>query len=197
MTQPGRAFWSPRNTLLVVLAFVLGAGIMVAVAALLVSIQGRKGEAEQYPLKVVEVSANELDPAVWGRNFPKEYDSFLKTKDDSYTTKYGGSQPYSKLERFPALKRLWAGYAFSIDHNEERGHAYALDDQKKTRRVTEFKQPGACANCHAAEAPQLQNSGHSADEVRRLMVHRRAGQREAQSVGRAWEDGRLRIEVGA
>jgi len=53
------------------------------------------------------------------------------------------------------MVRLWAGYAFSVDHNEERGHQYALIDQQKTRRVTEFKQPGACANCHAAEAPLL------------------------------------------
>jgi nitrite reductase (cytochrome c-552) len=106
-------------------------------------------------LKVAEVSANELDPAVWGRNFPKHYDSFLKTEDDSYTTKYGGSQPYSKLERFPALKRLWAGNAFSVDHNEDRGHYYAQIDQQQTQRVKVVSQPGACANCHAAEAPQL------------------------------------------
>ncbi|MHB1459007.1 MAG: ammonia-forming cytochrome c nitrite reductase subunit c552, partial [Armatimonadota bacterium] len=63
--------------------------------------------------------------------------------------------PYSKLQRYPAMKRIWAGYAFAIDHNEERGHYYALIDQKRTERVKVKKQPGACANCHAAEAPQL------------------------------------------
>jgi nitrite reductase (cytochrome c-552) len=53
------------------------------------------------------------------------------------------------------MKRLWAGYAFSIDHNEERGHQFALTDQLETERIVVKEQPAACANCHAAEAPQL------------------------------------------
>ena len=52
----------------------------------LTSIQTHKSEQVQYPLKVVQVAANELDPAVWGKNFPREYDSFLKTKDDTIKT---------------------------------------------------------------------------------------------------------------
>lgn len=53
------------------------------------------------------------------------------------------------------MVRLWAGYAFSVDHNEERGHYYAQIDQQNTRRVQIVDQPGACINCHAAEAPAL------------------------------------------
>lgn len=154
MVSPGR-FWSRRNMIILAATFVLGAAIAVAVGALIVSIQDRKTEAEEYPLQVVEILEDELDPAVWGLNFPREYDSFLKTADDSIDTPYGGSIPYSKIERYPAMARLWAGYAFSFDHDEERGHYYALTDQKETGRITEVKQPGACANCHAAEAPQL------------------------------------------
>ncbi|MCK5148905.1 ammonia-forming cytochrome c nitrite reductase subunit c552, partial [bacterium] len=63
--------------------------------------------------------------------------------------------PYSKLEAVPAMKRLWAGYAFAIDHNEERGHYYTAIDQANTQRVKIVSQPGACANCHAAEIPGL------------------------------------------
>ncbi|MGQ9490530.1 MAG: ammonia-forming cytochrome c nitrite reductase subunit c552 [Anaerolineae bacterium] len=70
-------------------------------------------------------------------------------------TPYGGSVPYDKLEKYPMLKQIWAGYAFSVDNNEERGHYYALIDQKETKRQQVVKQPGACANCHAAEAPLL------------------------------------------
>lgn len=140
---------------LIASAFIVSLALMVGVGALLIRIQDLKDEAERYPLKVLDIPADELDPAVWGRSFPREYDSFSKTADDTIETPYGGSIPYSKLKRYPSLARLWAGYAFSVDHNEERGHYYALTDQKKTRRVTEFKQPGACANCHAAEAPLL------------------------------------------
>ncbi len=133
---------------------VVAIGVAV-VAGLLMNIDSKKEEAAQYPLRIVEVAADELDPAVWGQNFPLQYESFMKTELNTGQTPYGGSDPYSKLERYPAMKRLWAGYAFSIDHNEERGHFYMLTDQKETRRVTEKDQPGACANCHSADAPGL------------------------------------------
>jgi nitrite reductase (cytochrome c-552) len=144
-----------RNWLWLAFAFGAGVVIMAGVAALLVNIQTHKREEAEYPLKVVQIAPTELDPAVWGDNFPREYDTFQKTKDDTIKTPYGGSVPYSKLERYPALVRIWAGYAFSVDYNEERGHYYALIDQKETRRQEVVKQPAACANCHAAEAPQL------------------------------------------
>src|SRR5690606_20039328 len=124
-------------------------------AALLTNIQQRKAEAVEFPLRVVEIADGELDASVWGKNFPRQYNTFVKTEDDTIETPYGGSVPYSNLERFPAMVRLWAGYAFSKDHNEERGHYYALIDQKATERVKIVDQPGACANCHAGEAPLL------------------------------------------
>lgn len=144
-----------RNILWLIGAFLIGALLMAALGALLVNIQEKKNEALQYPLKVVEIAKNELDPAMWGRDFPFEYNSFLKTKDDTISTPYGGSIPFSKLLRDPLLVRLFAGNAFSAEYNEERGHYYALIDQKQTKRQEVTKQPGACANCHAAEAPQL------------------------------------------
>jgi nitrite reductase (cytochrome c-552) len=136
-------------------AFIGGALIMGAVALLLVNITNRKAEGEQYPLKVVEIAPDEIDPAVWGQNFPRHYDSFMKTQDSTISTPYGGSVPYSKLERYPAMVRIWAGYAFSVDHNEERGHYYMQTDQANTQRVQIVDQPGACINCHSANAPGL------------------------------------------
>jgi nitrite reductase (cytochrome c-552) len=144
-----------KNILLYGAAFVAAAGAIITVLALLFNVRVRREEAYQYPLKVVEMKDSELDPAVWGKNFPLEYDTFVRTKEDYGRTEYGGSTPYSRIERYPAIKRLWAGYPFSIDYNEERGHAYALIDQMNTLRVKNFKQPGACANCHAGEAPRL------------------------------------------
>src|SRR5512136_3376211 len=146
---------SRRTWLWVGLAFFVGLVAMAGIAFLLTNIQTHKNEQAEYPLKTVQIAANELDPAVWGQNFPREYDSFTKTEIDGVETPYGGSKPYSKLDKYPILTRLWAGYAFSVDYNEERGHYYALIDQKATKRQDFVKQPGACANCHAAEAPQL------------------------------------------
>ncbi|MBX3082489.1 MAG: ammonia-forming cytochrome c nitrite reductase subunit c552 [Anaerolineae bacterium] len=147
----------PRRYLFLglVAAFILGGVLMIGIGALLVNITERQAEGRVPLAQISAIPENELDPAVWGVNFPSEYDSFLKMQDDTVSTAYGGSKPINKLERFPQLVQLWAGYAFSVDFNEERGHYYALIDQKKTKRQEVVKQPGACANCHSAEAPQL------------------------------------------
>lgn len=137
------------------LAFLAGIVIMGGVAALLVNIQTHKNEQAVASIKITPIGDKELDPAVWGQNFPREYETFMKTQIDGVETPFGGSKSYDKLERYPILKRVWAGYAFSVDFNEERGHYYALIDQKETKRQEVVKQPGACANCHAAEAPLL------------------------------------------
>lgn len=144
-----------RSYVLYGLIFVTASLLTLAVVALLINIFERQNEGRQYPLMIVEIGPDEIDPAVWGQNFPNHYDRFMMTRIDYGETPYGGSTPYSKLERYPAMVRLWAGYAFSIDHNEERGHYYAQIDQANTQRVQVVNQPGACINCHAAEAPQL------------------------------------------
>ncbi len=135
------------------------AGLLIAGAGtglLLANITRQQVESEQYPLKIAEVADDEIDPAVWGLNFPAHYDRFMMTENNYGMTPYGGSEPYSKLEKYPAMVRLWAGYAFSIDHNEERGHFYSQIDQANTQRVQAPRnQPGACINCHAGEAPLL------------------------------------------
>lgn len=135
--------------------FIITAVVTVAVTLLLVNIFERKQEDRQYPYKVVAIPDGEIDPAVWGNNHPYEYNSFVKTEINYGMTEYGGSEQYSKLERYPAMVRLWAGYSFSVDHNEERGHYYAAKDQANTERVKIVDQPGACVNCHAAETPRL------------------------------------------
>lgn len=144
-----------RRNLLFSLVFLITAVLAGMVVGLLLNINNRKQEAQLSPLRVVDIPEGELDPAVWGQNFPLQYESFSRTQEDYGKTPYGGSTVYSKLETYPAMVRLWAGYAFSKDHNEERGHYYAQIDQANTQRVKLVDQPSACANCHAAETPQL------------------------------------------
>jgi nitrite reductase (cytochrome c-552) len=144
-----------QRTLIYILVFVGMLIVTVGVAALLVNINQRQMEGLQYPLRIVEIGEDEIDPAVWGQNFPNHYDRFMMTQINYGETPYGGSEPYSKLERYPVMVRLWAGMPFSIDHNEDRGHYYGQIDQAETQRVVVANQPGACVNCHAAEAPLL------------------------------------------
>ena len=144
-----------RSRILLVVAFVVGVVALVVIAALLVNIFTHKQEAQTTVVQIVDVQDGETDAAVWGQNYPREYSRFVMTEDDTVRTTYGGSEKYSKLARFPAMTRLWNGYAFAVEFNEDRGHHYALIDQKETKRQEVVKQPGACANCHSGDAPNL------------------------------------------
>lgn len=107
------------------------------------------------PTQGAVIADGETDPAVWGEVYPLEYQRFLLMKDDTKPTPYGGSRQYDKLAVYPAMKRLWNGYAFALDFNEDRSHYYSLIDQKATKRQVVVQQPGACANCHSSDAPAL------------------------------------------
>lgn len=149
-----------RGYVLLVLMAGLVALATVGVVALLVNIFERKQEARTPFVQLVNVDEVSTDPKPWGVNFPLQYESYLRTADTE-RTEYGGNHalPPSKLEQDPWLKRLFAGYAFSIDYREARGHAYMLGDQEVTKRVTEVQQAGACLHCHASIAPTYRRIG--------------------------------------
>ncbi|MFA5263502.1 MAG: ammonia-forming cytochrome c nitrite reductase subunit c552 [Opitutaceae bacterium] len=131
------------------------AAVAVATFAVLMLYQNivtRKAEATQHVFKVVEVDDSTIDPAQWGKNYPRQYDSYKRTVDME-RTKHGGSDTMDKLEADPRLRALFAGYAFSVDYRKYRGHAFMLDDQDQTERVKQFKQPGSCLHCHASVIP--------------------------------------------
>jgi nitrite reductase (cytochrome c-552) len=125
-----------------------------------VTIFEHRQEARIPFVRLVDVDEVTTDPARWGVNWPSQFDSYRRTVDDT-ETQYGGSSamPASKLEEHPWLRRLYAGYAFSIDYREARGHAYMLFDQEVTERVTKRPQSGACLHCHAAVIPTYRRLG--------------------------------------
>ena len=137
-----------RRTGRLVLGALLTMLLTVGVLALLVNIFERKEESRDTSFRVVELDDNTEDPAVWGKNFPIQYDLFKRTVDQQRRSRSVVSQ--SKLAEDPRLVTMWSEYAFATDFLEERGHAYALVDQRNTKRVTESKQSGACTNCHAS-----------------------------------------------
>jgi nitrite reductase (cytochrome c-552) len=130
------------------LTIVVTAGLTGAVLALLGNIRERKEEGRSRFLPLAVLADSIVDPAQWGKNYPREYDGYLRSVD-TVRTRYGGSEAFSKLEADPALRRIYAGYAFGVEFREERGHAYSLIDQQLTKRTQQFKQPGACLQCHA------------------------------------------------
>jgi len=128
------------------------------VTMLLVNIRERKQEAREAYVRVVALTENTLDPVVWGRDFPREFDSFQRNTE-MHATKYGGSVPFSHLDRDPRLKRIFAGYAFELEYNKARGHAWSLIDQDNTRRTRERPQPGSCLQCHSSILPAYRKAG--------------------------------------
>jgi len=154
------------------LAVVIATVAAVGALALLMNIFERKQEARNPFFRVVELTDDTSDPAVWGKNFPMQYDDYKRTVDQ-VRTRYGGSEALprtptevdprsvvaqSKIEEDPRLKKMWAGYAFARDFREERGHAYMLIDQQFTERQ-QVKQPGTCLNCHASMYTAYKKAG--------------------------------------
>ncbi|MEM9553345.1 MAG: ammonia-forming cytochrome c nitrite reductase subunit c552 [Acidobacteriota bacterium] len=142
------------------LLLVFGAAVVATllVTWVLVTIFGHKQEARQPFVRVAEVDEISTDPEPWGRNWPHQFDGWKATAGDKF---YGGASamPESKLEKQPWLRRLYAGYAFSIDYREARGHAYMLYDQGVTERVTKKPQAGACLHCHASTTVMYRKAG--------------------------------------
>ncbi|MEO1129841.1 MAG: ammonia-forming cytochrome c nitrite reductase subunit c552 [Planctomycetota bacterium] len=154
---------------MLVLTFLVAVIATLLVAWVLVTMFGRKQEARTQFVRVAEVSEISTDPRPWGLNWPAQYDGWKSTAGDRF---YGGSSalPESKLDQSPWLKRLYAGYAFSIDYREARGHAYMLYDQGVTERITKKPQAGACLHCHASTTVMyrrigLEAMGETADEA--------------------------------
>lgn len=134
---------------LLLLAFVAAMIATALVTWVLITMFGRKQEARTPFVRVAEVTEVSTDAAPWGLNWPHQFDGWKSTAGDKF---YGGSSALtqSKLDKQPWLKRLYAGYAFSIDYREARGHAYMLYDQGVTERVTKKPQAGACLHCHGS-----------------------------------------------
>jgi nitrite reductase (cytochrome c-552) len=101
-------------------------------------------------VKLAAIPDREYDPAVWGKQYPLEYKSYLKNREMSPSpTGFGGSVKYQKSTKEPEILINFKGMAFSKDYSEDRGHPYAIDDLKETKRITPAS-PGSCMTCKTA-----------------------------------------------
>jgi nitrite reductase (cytochrome c-552) len=148
-----------RQTLWYLVTILVTAAVTYGIVALLLNINERKQEAQVHYLKIVDLTEDTIDPAEWGKNFPRQYDSYKQTAENT-SRRHGGSEAISKLDEDPRLRRIFAGYPFSVDYRERRGHAFMLEDQDNTERVRQFKQPGACLHCHASIIPAYRKAGN-------------------------------------
>lgn len=145
----------------VVIAVAVTALVTLGLTALLVNILERQTEGRHTFAEVVEIGELETDPSVWGRNFPVQYEAYMRTEeaveheDVQEHDIPEGVDPQewiaqSRVQEDPRLVVMWDGYPFAEDYRHARGHYYMLDDQRATLRVANYDQPGACLNCHAS-----------------------------------------------
>ncbi|MGB3225695.1 MAG: ammonia-forming cytochrome c nitrite reductase [Desulforhopalus sp.] len=118
------------------------------------SISGKEEEKNAINTSpVVKAVGVESKSEEWARYFPRQYDSWRKTKNSETIE--------DMIEKKPQLAVLWAGYGFAKDYNAPRGHFYALQDNINTLRTgapvgpDTGPMPTACWTCKSPDVPRL------------------------------------------
>lgn len=150
-----------RPLVLVVVAIAAGIATFV-IAMLLMNVFSKQQETTNSFTQVVDQDETTVDPAIWGQNFPLQYEGYKSTAEFTPTNHSDKLVPHdvkgdprtevpeSKLEEDPRLVTMWDGYAFAIDYRHARGHEHMTIDQEYSLRNTQADQPGTCVNCHAS-----------------------------------------------
>jgi len=133
------------------------AGSSVAIASMLFMVNSISGKTEERKeintSPVVKEKGVESKSEEWERYFPRQYDSWKKTRQNDKID--------DQLEKYPQLGVLWAGYAFSKDYNAPRGHFYAVQDVTNTLRTgapidgITGPLPTACWSCKSPDVPRM------------------------------------------
>jgi nitrite reductase (cytochrome c-552) len=125
------------------------------------SIIERRAEAVFVSAPKVKLAEYEPRNEVWGKNYPRQYQSYMRTADTSFRSKYNGNAVIDMLAQNPKMVILWAGYAFSKDYTQARGHYYALKDITHSLRTGAPKdshdgpQPNTCWACKSPDVPRV------------------------------------------
>ena len=136
--------------------------IVFLLGLLAASITERRAEiATLYSNKKVEIKGINPHSSEWGINYPREYNTWLKTKNMDFQSKYNGNIKQDVLEKRPEMVVLWAGYAFSKDYTTPRGHMHAIEDVHRTLRTGaptgdhDGPQPATCWTCKSPDVPRM------------------------------------------
>ena len=145
------------------LIFIATVAIVFLLGMFASSIIERRSEAAFAFAPEIKFSRFEPRNSVWGEVFPREYDTYMKTADTTFRSKYAGSSTVDLLEESPRMVILWAGYPFSKGYNQGRGHLHAVDDLRNSlRHGSPVKGkpsplPNTCWTCKSPDVPRLMN----------------------------------------
>ena len=134
---------------------VSAAGAILVLGLLAVSVMERRWEAQRPTMVATPIAGWEPDNAVWGQSYPRQYESYLKTRITDTRTKFGGAYPRDYLEEDPFQVILFAGYGFSKEYLQARGHYYAVQDVRETARIATPFQAATCWTCKSTDVPRV------------------------------------------
>jgi len=150
-----------NNKLMNRLLFLVTVIVVFLLGLLASSIIERKTEAQFVYTPTVKINPGEPRNEIWGENFPREFQSYYQTADTSFRSKYNGNAMIDMLEVDPRLVVLWAGYGFSKDYNQGRGHYFAITDIYNTLRTggptgpDDGPMPATCWSCKSPDVPRI------------------------------------------
>ncbi len=147
--RPQLPFWSG----LVIAALVAGAIFLLCLLA--VSIMERRWESLRPAMILKPVADYEPNSAEWGLNYPRQYDSYLKTRITDTLTKFGGSSHRDYLQADPLKVILWTGSPFSKEYFQARGHCYSARDVAESNRVSVPFNAATCWTCKSSDVPRM------------------------------------------
>ena len=140
---------NPHDRRLLFITAAMAAVAAIAVAALLVNIVEHKQEARNPFFRVVELNDTIDDPAIWGKDFPMQYDLYMRTVDmraHPVRRQRGHAALAHRGRSARGRRAVEAGGGSAAERHvgrlsrsprtirEKRGHAYMLDDQTYTER---------------------------------------------------------------
>lgn len=143
--------------------FIASLVVVFLLGLLVSSITTRKMEAKFAYTPLAKINKLEPRNEVWGENFPREFESYYRTADTTFSSKYNSSAKVDMLKKYPEYVVLWAGYGFSKDYNAGRGHVHAIDDLTNTLRTggptgpDDGPMPSTCWTCKSPDVPRLIN----------------------------------------
>lgn len=110
--------------------------MLIAVSAIGFWRSSTTSAADTASTATAPIASGEIDPGVWGKSYPAQYELWKQTADPTQTgkSKYkkgfdADGITYDKLSEFPYMALLFNGWGFGIEYNEPRGHAKMLSDQ--------------------------------------------------------------------
>jgi nitrite reductase (cytochrome c-552) len=136
--------------------------LAVCMLLVLAMLLGACGPPEPKPREIISIPDNTMDPTLWGKAYPEEYELWKKTAETIGTrrSKYktgmdSGALSVDKLSQFPYMALLFNGWGFGVEYNEPRGHAHMIRDQLEID-ASRLKAGGVCLSCKTPYAPMLQ-----------------------------------------